>query len=517
MSIGSGSHQDLAWTSVRHDSGVGGEKPSLHGGRARLTTCGAARPVDQPVDQPVGRWAVALVMLLVAVIAWPAWATDDPVAAVKTPIAGMDPGRSPSDESLAAIERMIMAAQAATDDVQRRVLYDTAFNRVAKVLSELSVLDYLVTDVRVYRMLGLVSLGRSDASLSAMAHAEIMVRLGDREPDGDTAATLAALREHTTEEHRDEQLKATLQFFELLARARDGDSESQLAVATYVGGRPSPERHEAEKLLWLEAAATEGNVEAMSALGLARHGREEYVEALRWFRKAAERGDPSAMVGIAVCLGHGQGVERDDVAATQWLTRAAEAGDPAAQFRLSYWLEAGDRVEADPIAARLWRRRAAEGGHLDAQRVVAGEYHWGIGGPRDRMKAAHWYRAAADQGSNDARNLLGEMLWRGDGIPRDDAEAFRLFLAAAQEGDIEGIFGVARAFGEGRGVERNLEEAVRLLHIAAEAEHPPAQFRLGVLYERGQGVERNARRARALIESAAAAEYEPAQRHLTGR
>jgi len=456
----------------------------------------------------------------IAVVDGAALASDDRPESPPTAIAGMAPGRSPSAESLARVERLIDAARAATDDQQRSARFDEAFHAWLEIGATQSLLDYLAADVGYYRLLGAIADGRSDAMMMLMAHAELTLRAGrgaDGRPDPSTAEMLKSLGARTSDQDRAVWQESIEQLHALVRRGAGGDAEAQYEMALSIVDDPAFAHRITEKRLWFEAAAAQGHAAAMSQLGLACHGRGEFVDAVRWFRGAAEGGDPLGMHGLAVCLEVGAGVERDAAAATRWLRKAAEAGLPQAQLRLAFRISNGEIEDPDPDAAGMWMRRAAEGGMIDAQLHLAYEYLLGVdptGAKRDPKKAAHWFRAAAEQGSNQARVVLGEILWRGEDLPRDDAEAFRLFLEAARTGDPEGIFWVSRAFGEGRGVARNTEEEMRLLHIAADAEYPEAQFKLAWHYMTGQGVPQDQARGRALAEAAAANGHERAQQFL---
>ncbi len=53
---------------------------------------------------------------------------------------------------------------------------------------------------------------------------------------------------------------------------------------------------------------------------------QDYAEAVRWWRKAAEAGDGSAMYNLGVMYNNGQGVARDMDAAAGWVFKALRAG-----------------------------------------------------------------------------------------------------------------------------------------------------------------------------------------------
>ena len=55
--------------------------------------------------------------------------------------------------------------------------------------------------------------------------------------------------------------------------------------------------------------------------------RQDYQEAAKWYRKAAEQGVPNAMAGLARLLLNGFGVAQDYAEAVKWYRMAAELGN----------------------------------------------------------------------------------------------------------------------------------------------------------------------------------------------
>ena len=53
---------------------------------------------------------------------------------------------------------------------------------------------------------------------------------------------------------------------------------------------------------------------------------QDYVEAAKWYRKAAEQGDADAQHNLGVMYHFGEGVEKDDVEAYAWLFLAKAKG-----------------------------------------------------------------------------------------------------------------------------------------------------------------------------------------------
>ena len=127
-------------------------------------------------------------------------------------------------------------------------------------------------------------------------------------------------------------------FKELLAKAENGDVESQFQLGqTYFNGIEVDEDEE-EAVYWYEQAAENGHSGAMYELGqcysLGMGVEEDEEEAVSWYRKAARKKHPEAMYELANCYYYGDGVTENDRRAKEWYQKAAEAGSKEAIAKL---------------------------------------------------------------------------------------------------------------------------------------------------------------------------------------
>ena len=73
----------------------------------------------------------------------------------------------------------------------------------------------------------------------------------------------------------------------------------------------------------LKKHAKKGHGWAQAALGL-RYAREgSFYDGVRWFRKAAAKGDPRAMLNMSLCCREGEGCSRDLAEGRAWAQKAA--------------------------------------------------------------------------------------------------------------------------------------------------------------------------------------------------
>jgi TPR repeat protein len=98
--------------------------------------------------------------------------------------------------------------------------------------------------------------------------------------------------------------------------------------------------------------------------------KNNYAEALKWYRIAADKGHLESQNDVGMFYIMGMGVPKDVAEGTRWL------------------------------------RKAADQGHDVAQRNMGIMYLQGIGVPQDNAEAIRWLRKAAAQGDDEAKGAL---------------------------------------------------------------------------------------------------------------
>jgi TPR repeat protein len=144
---------------------------------------------------------------------------------------------------------------------------------------------------------------------------------------------------------------------------------------------------------------------------------QDDVEAVGWYRLAAEQGHAQAQSNLAEMM-------LDHTEALRLYRFAAEQGDAKAQFNLGVLYAESEGVARNYKKAAEWFTLAAEQGYAKAQLNLGVLYHNGEGVPQDFAKAYMWANLAAAQGNKNAvkfRNELNKSL-----TPEQVAEAQRL-------------------------------------------------------------------------------------------
>jgi hypothetical protein len=106
---------------------------------------------------------------------------------------------------------------------------------------------------------------------------------------------------------------------------------------------------------------------------------------------------------------NGDGVEKDPVEAVKWYRKAAEQGHADAQVNLGECFMNGQGVAKDPVDAVKWYRKAAEQGLAIAQLSLGVCFNYGQGVAKNLTEAVEWYRKAAEQGDAVARKRLDDI------------------------------------------------------------------------------------------------------------
>jgi len=257
----------------------------------------------------------------------------------------------------------------------------------------------------------------------------------------------------------------------------------------------------AGKLRETRAAAEGGDAHAQNKLAeMYAFGRGgvvyDNVEAVKWYRKAAEQGLAEAAYMVGVMYREGNGVGEDDAQAVLWFRKAAEQGYASAQSDLGVMYRDGKGVAKDDAQALLWFHKAAEQGEVSGQNNLAAMYVCGCGVAQDDAKALEWFAKAGEQPSWGAENM-DQSSWMVDKLKVRDR--LRRWKKAAIRGDARAKSRLGELYGtsdrdgggDGDGRQQDDTQAARWYRRAAVQGDPAGQDDLGVMYRDGRGVTRD--------------------------
>ncbi len=215
---------------------------------------------------------------------------------------------------------------------------------------------------------------------------------------------------------------------EVTSLANAGDAEAQYHIALRHEAGTGTEKNSVQALIWFKKAADQGYAPAQASLAARIEERattpDEFREAFELYLAAAKAGHPQAQSRAGQRYDEGRGTIQDYHEALRWFQAAAAQGDAPAQYNLGVAYDEGKGVSIDHKKAVEFYLQAAEQGHMLAQYNLGASYGNGQGVLRDDVQAYKWFALAAAQGrENAAANcqvLVREM------APEQIAEAKKL-------------------------------------------------------------------------------------------
>ena len=270
-----------------------------------------------------------------------------------------------------------------------------------------------------------------------------------------------------------EAYAANIKVLRKAAECGDAEAQYRIGLCHFVGkGVDSKGRiddlENAEK--WLRKAVAHGHSDAQRSLGSVQSSlgslhfygwgvvSADKREAVKWYHKAAESGDPQAQYRLGLCYYNGEGVQKDKTEAVKWYRKAAEQGHIKAQHDLSICCSIGDGVEQDLDEAEKWCRKIIELGDDCAEEMLKeycckaeqgdpiAQYQMGMlySGEDNNLTynpwlGAKWFRMAAEQGHLEAQYQLGECYYErfnDFGIEENESESIKWYRKAAEQGHV---------------------------------------------------------------------------------
>jgi TPR repeat protein len=200
---------------------------------------------------------------------------------------------------------------------------------------------------------------------------------------------------------------------------------------------------------------------------------------------AAERGNPSAQVLLAIQYRDGVDRPRDQRKAAYWFEQAALQGSPYAQAMMGELYAQGRGVEKNLSVAANWLTKAATRGIVAAQVALAKMYLAGEGVSVDLHAAEHWLSRAAAAGDREAQYELS-LFYRSHPNPaRAPGVADDLLAQSAAQGYRDALWLLHKAEALGYRIEEELGAPAPDIHTLAQDGDREAQYRLAVRYEHG--------------------------------
>jgi uncharacterized protein len=190
--------------------------------------------------------------------------------------------------------------------------------------------------------------------------------------------------------------------------------------------------------------------------GISAYEAEDFTKAFAILMPLAQEGEFNAQKVIAHMYSFGQGIEVNFAEAIKWYRLAAEQGDPVAQNNLASHL-----LDEDPDEAIKWYLASAEQNFPFAEEVLGDIYSGELSVDNDDLKdlrndveAVKWYKKAAQRGFPIACHRLGDIYSSNQDL-LDEKQAIEWYRKAAEndykvsqevlgQAYAEGLFGLPK-------------------------------------------------------------------------
>ena len=228
----------------------------------------------------------------------------------------------------------------------------------------------------------------------------------------------------------------------------------------------------------MEAAAHVGSDAAMLFLGDHLLATDP-AAAAEWYRQAADKGQPEAMLALGDMYFRGTGVPLEPAQAARWYQLASDKGFPKAKVYLAECYEMGKAGLArnyDKAFQLLNEALVLDPNNALAMEKLAEEYERGRGTPPDASQAFTLMKRAVDLGNVAAIGNLGAYYMKGVGQKSDPRMATALFKEGMAKNNARCIFFYAQCVENGiGGLTANPALAVNYYRTAAERGFPAAR------------------------------------------
>lgn len=226
--------------------------------------------------------------------------------------------------------------------------------------------------------------------------------------------------------------------------AEQGDASAQYNLGCCYRNGEGVAQDPTEAAKWFHRAAEQGHVHAQNNLQHCCNNEKKRNEAqnpefTQSNREATEQEDANAQYNLGYNYFYGKGVKQDYTEAVKWFRKAAEQGLAEAQYELGICYDNGNGVSQNHTEAVKWYHKAAEQGQVDAQYRLGTCYYYGKGVKQNYIEAIRWFHKVAKQGYDQAQYALGHCYYNGEGLVQNYAEAVKWFRKAAEQGNADAL------------------------------------------------------------------------------
>lgn len=253
----------------------------------------------------------------------------------------------------------------------------------------------------------------------------------------------------------------------------------------------------------LEAAAANGDVEAMFEVGSIALLAKDYPKALQWLSKGAAMNHGASEASLGFMYFNGYACVKDLARARELYEKSAIRNAHQGLNNLAHLYRYGlAGLAKDQAKSVELLEKAAALGNEYAVHTLAQLYMDDELGPPDTKKILHWLRWGAERNYRDCLSDLGYAYQHGIGVERDTQKAIEHYEKAIELGSAGAQSNLGFLYLKGEGVQQNYPMALKLFDESARANHTAGLINLAVMRYQGLGCERDPFAAFSLLEKA---------------
>jgi TPR repeat protein/CHAT domain-containing protein len=272
----------------------------------------------------------------------------------------------------------------------------------------------------------LVELGRHDEALPLFRQAA----------NQGSAHSQSIFGKHLTSANRSsEEVREGIKWLE--AAAEQGDDEALFSLGEmYVEGRGLPKDVDAGLELMRRAVEKDFSVYKKTELASTLSKLKMYDEAIPMYREVANQGNAYGQTIFGELLTTLKRSPEEVKEGIAWLVSASESGSSFAQSTLGFIYQSGQAVPQDYKLAFKWMKMAADQGDPYAQNTLASYYLNGFGTTKNPTTALDWYQKSADLGNAYSFAMVGQAYQFGNGVEKNLLRAKENYEKGAEGNDL---------------------------------------------------------------------------------
>ncbi|KAK8835009.1 hypothetical protein M9Y10_020614 [Tritrichomonas musculus] len=256
---------------------------------------------------------------------------------------------------------------------------------------------------------------------------------------------------------------------------------------------------------YFNLAAQQNCSNSLNNLGKLSFEIGNFAEAVNFFNKSAQQGNPGALYNLANLYLQGIGVDQDYSMTIKYLYFAAQKNYSVAFLRLGIFLCEGIIIKQDYLVARQYFEKAFSLGNSDASNCLGYLYYHGFPNITKNLNLARkYFELSAEKNNSSGLFNLGLLYQNGEGVEQNYSKAISYYNLSAKYGNPYAYLQLGILYQEGQCVQMNCKKAIEYYElILKQIEEPFALVNLGNIYYNGIGVVRDYPRAKYYYEKAA--------------